>query len=75
MLNARPRMQFELATAARIVFRPGAVADLPNIAREFGTRALLVTGRNTTRAAPLAANLKHAGIEILDLRRRDRADS
>jgi alcohol dehydrogenase class IV len=58
-----PGMQFEFATAARIVFRPGAVADLPSIAREFGTRALLVTGRNTARAAPLAADLQHAGIE------------
>jgi alcohol dehydrogenase class IV len=56
-------MRFELATAARIVFRPGAVSDLPEIAREFGTRALLVTGRNTSRAAPLAADLQHAGIE------------
>jgi alcohol dehydrogenase class IV len=57
-------MQFELATAARVVFRPGAVADLPGIAREFGTRALLVTGRNTARAASLAAGLQHAGIEL-----------
>jgi len=56
-------MQFELATAARIVFQPGAVADLPAIARDFGTRALLVTGRNTARAAPLIAGLQHAGIE------------
>src|SRR4051794_22006305 len=57
-------MRFELATAARIIFRPGAVADLPEVAREFGTRALLVTGRNTARAAPLAADLQHAGIEF-----------
>jgi alcohol dehydrogenase class IV len=56
-------MQFDFATAARIVFRSGAVTDLPNIAREFGTRALLVTGRNTTRAAPLAEDLQQAGIE------------
>jgi alcohol dehydrogenase class IV len=57
-------MQFELATAGRILFRPGAVADLPAIAREFGTRALLVTGRNTARAAPLAAGLQQAAIEF-----------
>ena len=56
-------MQFEFATAGRIIFRPGAIADLPNIAREFGTRALLVTGRNTVRAAPLSADLQHSGIE------------
>jgi alcohol dehydrogenase class IV len=57
-------MQFELATAGRIIFRPGAVTALPAIAREFGTRALLVTGRNTARAAPLAAGLQQAGIEF-----------
>lgn len=44
-------MRFEFATAARIVFGRGAVAELPKIAREFGRRALLVTGRNTERAA------------------------
>ncbi|MFL6354157.1 MAG: iron-containing alcohol dehydrogenase [Bryobacteraceae bacterium] len=57
-------MQFDFATAARIVFRPGAVSDLPNIAREFGTRALLVTGRNTGRVEPLATGLQRAGIEV-----------
>ncbi|MGI8960580.1 MAG: iron-containing alcohol dehydrogenase [Bryobacteraceae bacterium] len=58
-----PGMQFEFSTAVRIIFRSGAVADLPNIAREFGTRALLVTGRNTARVAPLTAGLQRAGIE------------
>lgn len=57
-------IRFELATAARIIFRSGAVADLPEIARQFGTRALLVTGRNTERVAPLAAGLERAGIEF-----------
>lgn len=57
-------MQFDFATAARIVFRPGAVADLPNVAREFGTHALLVTGRDSSRAAPLAARLQQAGLEL-----------
>jgi alcohol dehydrogenase class IV len=55
-------MRFELATAARIIFAPGALADLPKIAREFGSRALLATGRNTSRAAPLLAKLQEAGI-------------
>jgi alcohol dehydrogenase class IV len=55
-------MRFELATATRIVFAPGALGDLPNIAREFGTRALVVTGRNTSRAAPLLTKLQQAGI-------------
>ena len=34
-------MRFELATAGRIVFGPGAVSDLPAIARTFGTRAFV----------------------------------
>jgi alcohol dehydrogenase class IV len=46
-------MQFEFATAARIVFRRGAVTDLPKLAREFGRRALVVTGRNADRARPV----------------------
>ncbi len=56
-------MQFEFATAARIVFRCGAIADLPRLAREFGTRALLTSGRNAHRAAPVVAALDSAGIE------------
>src|ERR1700685_3878185 len=56
-------MRFEFATAARIVFGRGAVADLPKLARELGSRALLVTGRNTERAAPIAAALESAGID------------
>lgn len=50
-------MRFEFATAARIVFRRGAVAELPKIAREFGKRALLVTGRDTERAAAVRSAL------------------
>jgi alcohol dehydrogenase class IV len=46
-------MRFEFATAARIVFGRGAVAELAKIAREFGRRALLVTGRDAERAAPV----------------------
>jgi alcohol dehydrogenase class IV len=56
-------MQFEFATTSRIIFEAGAVTHLPSIAREFGARALLVTGRNPTRAAQLAADLQKSGIE------------
>ncbi len=38
-------MQFEFATAARIVFGWGAAAQLPGLARGFGERALVVTGQ------------------------------
>jgi alcohol dehydrogenase class IV len=50
-------MRFEFATAARIVFGRGVVAELPKIAREFGGRALLVTGRDAERAAAVRSAL------------------
>ena len=55
-------MNFEFATAARIVFAPGASQQLPRIARDFGTRALLVTGSNIARAEPAAKALDDAGV-------------
>ena len=54
-------MQFEFATAARIVFASGALSRAPNIVREFGARALVITGRDRTRAAPLIEALERAG--------------
>lgn len=56
-------MRFEFATAARIVFGRGAIAELPKLAREFGSRALLVTGRHTERAAPVVDALEAAGVD------------
>jgi alcohol dehydrogenase class IV len=44
-------VRFEFATAGRIVFGPGAVAELPAAARGLGTRALVVTGRDEDRWA------------------------
>ena len=45
-------MRFEFGTAGRIVFGRGVVAQLPELARTYGRRALVVTGRSTRRAAP-----------------------
>ncbi len=56
-------IQFEFATAARIVFGRGKVAELPGLVREFGSRALAVTGRDTTRAEGLRHSLHETGIE------------
>ncbi|HEU6448848.1 MAG TPA: iron-containing alcohol dehydrogenase [Verrucomicrobiae bacterium] len=53
-------MQFEFATATRIVFGTGTISQLPAIAQNFGRRALVVTGRNPQRAEKLMA--KHGGI-------------
>jgi alcohol dehydrogenase class IV len=46
-------MRFDFATAARILFAPGIAAELPAIAREFGSRALVVTGSDSSRWAAL----------------------
>jgi alcohol dehydrogenase class IV len=54
-------MQFEFATAGRIVFAPGALDSAPKIVREFGERVLVITGRNRTRAAPFVEALERAG--------------
>jgi alcohol dehydrogenase class IV len=58
-------MNFEFATAGRILFGCGKVAAVPSIAREFGSRALLVTGATPARADLLAKSLADAGIEVL----------
>ncbi len=54
-------MTFEFATAARIVFGPGAVRQVPAAAGELGSRVLIVTGRSVDRASPLAAALDSKG--------------
>ena len=46
-------MRFDFATAGRILFGVGAIRDVGPIARTMGTRALVVTGRNSDRAAQL----------------------
>jgi alcohol dehydrogenase class IV len=55
-------MQFEFATATRIIFGWDALAGIGKLAREFGTRALVVTGANTQRAAKLQEFLEQADI-------------
>jgi alcohol dehydrogenase class IV len=50
-------MRFEFATATRIVFGEGTAATLPELARSFGVRPLIVTGASTERAAGLVSAL------------------
>jgi alcohol dehydrogenase class IV len=57
-------MNFEFATAARIVFGPGASKQLPQIARVFGTRALVITGRNAERARTALTAFDGAGMAV-----------
>ena len=60
-------MRFELATAGRILFGPGALADLGGIASAMGRRALLVTGRTPSRAEPAREALAAAGVATVGL--------
>jgi len=46
-------VRFEFATATRIVFGPGTLAEVGALARDFGRRALVVTGRDPRRAQRL----------------------
>lgn len=54
-------MRFEFATAGRIVFGAGAASEIGALVREWGARALVVTGANPDRAEPLVARIRAAG--------------
>ena len=58
-------VKFEFATATRIVFGAGAVNDAGAIAREFGRHALVVTGRDSSRAERVLASLRAAGVSAV----------
>jgi alcohol dehydrogenase class IV len=53
---------FELAAPARIVFGAGSAAQIPAIARGYGSRPLLVGGGSPARLAPLEAALRREGL-------------
>jgi len=55
---------FEFATATRILFGPGSSRQLPTIAGGLGSRALLVTGKNSTRSARIVQSLESAGVAV-----------
>jgi alcohol dehydrogenase class IV len=50
-------MRFEFATATRIIFGEGTAATLPDLARTFGARPLVVTGSSRERSASLVSAL------------------
>jgi len=55
-------MKFEFATATRIVFGAGTFREAGAAAKEFGQRALVVTGRDLNRAGALLKILHEAGV-------------
>lgn len=54
--------KFEFASAGRIVFGMGSVAQLGALAQEFGRHAFVVTSGSEERAAPVYAALDAGGI-------------
>jgi alcohol dehydrogenase class IV len=56
-------MNFEFATASRIVFGAGAINQVGQGVKHIGRRALVVTGRNPQRAEKLLAILSASGVE------------
>ncbi len=54
-------MNFEFATAQRIVFGAGRLRELPALAQGMGQRCALVTGSSAERIAPVFRALKEAG--------------
>ena len=53
-----PLTAFEFATATRIIFGEGSIAEAPPAIEPFGRRVFIVTGRTPARAEPLLALLK-----------------
>jgi alcohol dehydrogenase class IV len=57
-------MRFEFATSNRIIFGPGTVHQIGEVAAG-GTRAMVVHGRDAQRAAPVLTALSKAKIPTL----------
>lgn len=55
-------MRFDFATATKISFGPGVLKELRPLIGGFGSHALVVTGRNPDRAAPLLTLLTEAAL-------------
>lgn len=56
--------RFDFSTAPRIVFGPGVLREAGQLVRPWGTRALVVTGRNPARAEYLVKVLVSVGIDV-----------
>lgn len=56
-------MQFEFATATRIVFGKGSFKQLPELVVPFGRRVLIVHGKISSRASVLSQSLASHGLE------------
>lgn len=59
-----PRVTFEFATAARILFGSGSIDRVGGVVKEFGRGVLLVAGARAERAAPVRERLAAAGCRV-----------
>ncbi|MDX9909921.1 MAG: iron-containing alcohol dehydrogenase, partial [Mariniphaga sp.] len=58
-------INFEFATATRIIFGNGKISQMTALLRDAGRKVLLVTGKNQQRAAILSDKLTAEGFEII----------
>lgn len=58
-------MQFEFATANRILFGPGRLSEVPSLAGDLGRRAFLLTGKTPDRTTRLLTGLEEQGIACI----------
>lgn len=57
-------MQFEFATAGKIVFGCGVSAQLPDRVKSFGNRGIVLTGQDSRRHAAILDSLIAAGVSV-----------
>ena len=57
-------MRFEFATATRIIFGPGTLAEVPAEAARFGRHILLVSGSSVKRAQALLDGLSGQSLDV-----------
>lgn len=57
-------MRFEFATAGQIIFGPGTLKEIGDLAADMGRRAFVVTGRTVDRAAALKGLLEKKGVAV-----------
>ncbi|MCG6973128.1 MAG: iron-containing alcohol dehydrogenase [Desulfobacterales bacterium] len=55
--------RFEFAAASRIIFGRGTLKEVPALAAQMGRRLMVVTGKNTERAAGLLGLIKAASLQ------------
>jgi alcohol dehydrogenase class IV len=58
------QMNFEFATANRIIFGPGTAGKLASIAAGLGSRAFVITDCNNRRSIPLLDQIRNQGVEV-----------